>query len=83
MWDHPFKKFELLWQFLVYLEKFPYLALTRVNDFMIAGSIIFKHFEEIPSNPQLCFVGKLCIIIFTACSSTLFILKVECIYLFR
>ena len=37
---------------------------------MIAGSIIFDNFEEIPSNPQLCFVGKLCIIIFTASSST-------------
>ena len=53
----PFFKLKLLWQFLVYLEKFPYLALdfvTRVNDFMIAGSIIFLNFEEIPSNPQLC-----------------------------
>ena len=57
--------------------------ITIVNDFMIAGSIIFKNFEEIPSNPQLCFVGKFYIIFFTASSSILFILKDECICLFR
>ena len=44
---------------------------------------MFKNVEEISSNPQLCFVGKLYIIFFTASSSTLFILKDECIYLFR
>ena len=42
---------------------------------MIAGSIIKNKIEEIPSNLQLCFVGKLCIMFFTASSSTLLIFK--------
>ena len=29
-----------------------------VNDLIIAGSIIFSNFEEIPSNPQLFFCRK-------------------------
>ena len=40
-----------------------------VNDLIIAGSIIFINFEEIPSNLQLFFVGRLCIVFFTVSSS--------------
>ena len=40
-----------------------------VTDLIIAGSIIYINFEEIPSNPQLLFVGRLCIVFFTVSSS--------------
>ena len=40
-----------------------------VNDLIIAGSIIFINFEEIPPNPQIFFVGRFCIIFFTVSSS--------------
>ena len=40
-----------------------------VNDLIITGSISLINFEEIPSNPQLFFVGRLCIVFFTVSSS--------------
>ena len=36
-----------------------------VNDLMMAGSTIINSFEEIPSQPQLFFVGRLFVVFFT------------------
>ena len=50
-------------------------CVSTVNDLMIVGYIIFKSFEEIPSQPLLFFVGRLSMVFFTVSSSTLFKLK--------
>ena len=43
----------------------------------MTGSIIFNSFEEIPSQPQMFFVGRLSIILFTVSLSTSLNLKTE------
>ena len=50
---------------------------SRVNDLMIVGSIIFKSFEEIPSEPLLFYVGRLSMVFFTVSPSTLFKQKTQ------
>ena len=45
--------------------------ITKVKDLIIAGSIIFNNFEEIPSNLLLFFVGR-SFIVFLTVSSLIF-----------
>ena len=44
--------------------------INSVSDFIIAGSIIFNSLDEMPSKPQLFFVGRFSMVFFTASSST-------------
>ena len=55
----------------------------NVKDLVIAGSITFSSLVEKPSNPQLCLLGRLFIILFTVYSSILLNVKAEFTFLFR
>ena len=50
---------------------------------MMAGSIIFNSFEEIPSQPQQFFVGRLSIMFFMVSLSTSLNLKTESTCFFK
>ena len=44
---------------------------------LLQVQLFFSNFEEIPSNPQLCFVDRLCTLFFTVSSSTFLIKKLS------
>ena len=57
--------------------------ITKVKDLMIAGSIIFSNFEEIPSNPLLFFVGRSFIVFLTVSSLTFLNLRTDLTCVFK
>ena len=54
-----------------------------IKDLMIAGSIIFKNFEEMLSNPLLFFVGRSFIIFLIVSSLTFSNLRIDLTYVFK
>ena len=70
--------FSLSWNMAVFIT-----FINRVNDLMMADSIIFNSFEEIPSKPQLFFVGRLSMVFFAVSLSTFLNLKTESTCFFK